>query len=489
MSTRSLIVAGALLLGTATPAIAQKAGAVELGGFGRYTKFDSDLNFDNKIGVGGRFGIFLASNLAVEADASYTTTKSAGGADVHYIPVHAGLTYNVPVGGAAAFLLGGRYVRNLFRSAYRETSSGVGGLAGIRIGTSGPVSLRIEGTVDYIPTAESEAVPPQLAGINQAKSNLHLGAQAGLSLLLGAKRDNDKDKDGVPNRVDKCPSTPLGDRVDAVGCTLPKDADHDGVVDAQDRCPGTPAGTPVDATGCSKDKDGDGVSDDQDRCPNTPAGTAVNASGCPRDSDGDGVLDPDDKCPNTPAGAPVDATGCPKDTDRDGVTDTLDKCPNTPAGTAVDDTGCPRDSDGDGVGNVTDKCPNTPAGLKVDATGCPALFVAGPRLVLQGVNFETGRATLLPESMVTLDRVAASLNNLPDVSVEVSGHTDSKGGRALNMRLSEARAKSVRDYLISKGVDGARITAKGYGPDKPLQSNATVDGRAANRRVELSRTN
>lgn len=488
MSTRCLVIAGALLLGTAAPAIAQKGGAIELGGFGRYTKFESALNFDNKIGFGGRFGIFLSSNLAVEADASYTTTSSATGADVHYIPVHAGLTLNIPVGGAA-LMLGGRYVRNLFRSAYRETSSGVGGLAGLRLGTSGPISIRVEGTVDYIPTTESRFVPAQLAGITQKEGNVHLGAQAGLSLLLGARRDNDKDKDGVPNNLDKCRNTPLGDRVDAVGCTLPKDEDHDGVVDAQDRCPGTPSGVTVDATGCSKDGDGDGVVDDQDKCPNTPAGTEVNAAGCPRDSDGDGVLDPQDKCPNTPAGAAVDVTGCPKDNDHDGVTDALDKCPNTPAGTTVDETGCPRDTDADGVSNANDKCPNTPVGLKVDATGCPALFVAGPRLVLQGVNFETGRATLLPESMVTLDRVAASLNNLPNVNVEVSGHTDSKGGHAMNVRLSEARAKAVRDYLISKGVDATRVTAVGYGPDKPLQSNATVDGRSANRRVELSKTN
>lgn len=484
---RSLLLAS-VLLGAASPAFAQKSGAVELGGFGRWTKFDTNLNFDNKIGVGGRLGIFLMPNLAVEGDASYTTTQSAGGADVHYIPVHAGLTLNVPVGGAA-LLLGGRYVRNLFRSSYRETESGVGGLAGIRIGTSGPLSFRIDGTVDYIPTAESNAAPPQVAGITVKKSNVHLGAQAGLSLLLGAKRNNDRDGDGVPNNVDRCRDTPLGDRVDAAGCTLPKDADHDGVVDAQDRCPGTPAGTPVDATGCSKDSDGDGVVDDQDKCPNTPAGTEVNATGCPRDSDGDGVLDPQDKCPNTPPGTPVDVSGCPKDGDQDGVTDSMDKCPNTPGGVTVDATGCPQDTDGDGVANVSDRCPNTPVGLKVDDTGCPALFVAGPRLVLQGVNFETGRSTLLPESMVTLDRVAASLNNLPNVNVEVSGHTDSKGGRALNLRLSIARARAVRDYLISKGVDGARITAKGYGPDKPLQSNTTVDGRAANRRVELSRTN
>jgi outer membrane protein OmpA-like peptidoglycan-associated protein len=489
MSIRSLYVASAILFGIASPAFAQKAGTVELGGFGRYTKFDSDLNFDNKFGFGGRLGIFLVSNLAIEGDASYTQTHSSGGNSLKAIPVHARLVFNVPLGGLGALLLGGGYTRQLFRSAYRETTSGVGGLAGFRIGTGSVVSFRAEATGDYIPNAESRFASPQLAGITQTKSNLHWGGQAGLSLLLGAKRNYDKDRDGVPNRVDKCPSTPLGDRVDAAGCTLPKDEDHDGVVDAQDKCPGTPSGTKVDATGCSQDGDGDGVIDVQDKCPNTPAGTEVNASGCPRDSDADGVLDPQDKCPNTPAGTPVDATGCPKDSDHDGVTDTLDKCPNTPAGTTVDETGCPRDADGDGVGNLADKCPGTPTGLKVDATGCPALFAAGPKLVLENVTFATGKSTLLPESMVTLDRVAASLNNLPNVNVEVSGHTDSKGGRALNLRLSDARAKSVRDYLISKGVDGTRITAKGYGPDKPLQSNATVGGRAANRRVELSKTN
>ncbi len=98
MRVRQFVLAGVLLFSSVATALAQKGGAVEIGGFGRWTKFDSDLNFDNKIGFGGRFGIFVASNLAIEGDASYTTTHSGDGQSIHYIPIHAGLTLNVPLG-------------------------------------------------------------------------------------------------------------------------------------------------------------------------------------------------------------------------------------------------------------------------------------------------------------------------------------------------------------------------------------------------------
>jgi OOP family OmpA-OmpF porin len=215
----------------------------------------------------------------------------------------------------------------------------------------------------------------------------------------------------------------------------------------------------------------------------------VDASGCPKDKDGDGVVDASDKCPNTPAGTAVDATGCPSDADRDGVTDARDICPDTPAGAKVDHFGCALDSDGDGVGDDQDLCPATVAGTTVDAKGCTSLFQAGQPLILSGVNFETGKAILLPESMGILDQVAQSLVDNPGVNVEVGGHTDNTGSTATNVRLSQTRANAVRDYLISKGVDGGRITATGYGPEKPVADNATAAGRAANRRVELSRTN
>jgi OOP family OmpA-OmpF porin len=109
--------------------------------------------------------------------------------------------------------------------------------------------------------------------------------------------------------------------------------------------------------------------------------------------------------------------------------------------------------------------------------------------VLEGVNFATNKAELTPESRAVLDRVAISLQAYPEIRVEVAGHTDNKGARALNVRLSQKRAESVRDYLIGKGVAADRLVAKGYGPDAPLATNDTDEGRAQNRRTELNKLN
>lgn len=123
--------------------------------------------------------------------------------------------------------------------------------------------------------------------------------------------------------------------------------------------------------GAPEDSDGDGVYDRSDRCPGTPLDCAVDVNGCEIDSDGDGICDGVDKCPDTPKGPIVDKRGCPKDSDADGVYDGIDKCPDTLKGCRVDDVGCEMDSDGDGVCDGTDKCPHTPKGVKVDEVGCP----------------------------------------------------------------------------------------------------------------------
>ncbi len=275
----------------------------------------------------------------------------------------------------------------------------------------------------------------------------------------------------------------------------PPDEDGDGVHDKKDKCPGTPKGATVDEKGCPSDLDGDGVWNGLDKCPDTPKPATVDETGCLSDTDGDTVPDDSDKCPGTPKGAKVDASGCPSDGDSDGVYDGLDTCPDTPAGAKVDAKGCPLDGDKDGVYDGLDRCPDTPAGDKVDAAGCslpkpaPDPFAGRKSLVLEGVAFGSSNATLSPESATALDAVAASLIEWPEVKIEIAGHTDSQDDEADNLKLSQARAESVRDYLVSNGVDPSRLTAKGYGESEPIDDNATKEGRARNRRVELVRLN
>ena len=103
------------------------------------------------------------------------------------------------------------------------------------------------------------------------------------------------------------------------------------------------------------------------------------------------------------------------------------------------------------------------------------------------MNFATGKAELTPESQAILDGVAESLVANEEIKVQVGGHTDNTGSAAVNKRLSAARAETVRAYLESKGVAADRLTARGYGPSKPVASNRTAEGRAQNRRVELTR--
>ena len=274
----------------------------------------------------------------------------------------------------------------------------------------------------------------------------------------------------------------------------PRDSDGDGVPDKHDKCPNTPRGAIVDANGCPLDSDGDGVYDGLDKCTGTPKGAIVDATGCPHDSDGDGVYDGLDKCPGTPKGAIVDANGCPLDSDGDGVYDGLDKCPNTPKGAVVDSAGCPKDSDGDGVPDGLDKCPDTPAGARVDADGCPIVVTEKETelldtgmIRLQNVNFETGKADLLPEAYPALDEVGAILLKWPQLKIEVGGHTDSRGTKVRNQALSEARAAAVRDYLLKKfpNLVADQLTSKGYGASKPIAPNTTALNRAKNRRVEF----
>ena len=124
--------------------------------------------------------------------------------------------------------------------------------------------------------------------------------------------------------------------------------------------------------------------------------------------------------------------------------------------------------------------PSGPNG-DMELGGC----AVGDVLVLRGVNFDTAKSTLTLNAKALLDGVAVALAKHPDIKVAVQGHTDSRGSDAYNLRLSEQRAQSAREYLISKGIDAGRISAAGFGETMPIADNKTVDGQEMNRRVEL----
>jgi outer membrane protein OmpA-like peptidoglycan-associated protein len=305
--------------------------------------------------------------------------------------------------------------------------------------------------IDKIPlTYTQEYIPTHLNSTN---------VQLGMVWVFGDSRswkNKDDDGDGVKNKKDKCPYTPVGFWVDTYGCPL--DDDNDGVFNDIDKCPDTPAGVPVDEWGCPFDTDGDGVLDYRDECPNTPEGVLVDSKGCPFDTDGDGVLDYLDKCPSTPVEAygTIDENGCPKDTDEDGVFDYLDKCP-TMKGT-------------------------------IENNGCPVVKEAVKKVfekALQGIQFETGKATIKKASFPILDQIITIMKENPEYLLIINGHTDNVGKPEKNLILSEDRANSVQNYLIKGGIDPFRLTAKGYGDTQPVVENTTKANKAKNRRVEF----
>jgi len=154
------------------------------------------------------------------------------------------------------------------------------------------------------------------------------------------------------------------------------------------------------------------------------------------------------------------------------------------------------DEDGDGVPDSRDKCPHTPKGVPVDANGCPPVPVAvveevvvvkEETIVIREVHFEFDSAKLTGADKTKLDTIATRLKQeAASAQLRVTGHTDSVGSDAYNLRLSEKRAHSVTDYLINAGVPrSAFVSVSGAGESQPVADNKTAEGRALNRRTEI----
>lgn len=180
------------------------------------------------------------------------------------------------------------------------------------------------------------------------------------------------------------------------------------------------------------------------------------------------------------------------DSDGDGVNDKLDNCPNTPPNSSVDALGClPKtivakndDTDNDGVSNSKDKCPNTKAGAKVTADGCYKKLKEDLTVALN-VKFANNSDVVNTAYFVEIKPVAEFMKKYPETKVVIEGHTDNRGSADYNKNLSQKRADAVLNVLVDNfGIDATRLSAIGYGEEKPKASNNTEAGRAENRRVE-----
>jgi outer membrane protein OmpA-like peptidoglycan-associated protein len=219
-----------------------------------------------------------------------------------------------------------------------------------------------------------------------------------------------------------------------------------------------------------------------------------------KDTDGDGYPDEIDLCPLVAEDKkpPRPDDGCPgiSDRDNDGLADDEDRCPDDPEDKdgIQDEDGCPEsDADGDGIADVDDACPDKPgvANDNPKKNGCPdkkrkkIVESDGEIKLLEPIQFETAKSTIKEVSFPILDEVVELMKSRSALRVGVYGHTDSRGGRQYNTKLSKERAAAVVKYLTDHGIEKKRLESDGFGPDKPVDTNDTEEGRAKNRRVEF----
>jgi large repetitive protein len=251
------------------------------------------------------------------------------------------------------------------------------------------------------------------------------------------------------------------------------------------------------------DKDGDGVKDKLDACPNEAEDKDMfeDGDGCPDvDNDNDGISDEKDKCALDAEDRDrfEDEDGCPeRDNDNDGVLDDQDKCP-----LAAEDKdgfqdmdGCAEpDNDGDGIVDKADKCPQEAESINGnnDDDGCPdrgdALVVLSPdRLdLLDNVKFEGSGAKLARGSKNILGQIGATLRAHPELlRIRLTAHVQPSGNPTKDQKLSEERAKAVREWLVDWGIDPLRLQSSGFGGSKPLVDPKSRGAEAINDRFEL----
>lgn len=396
------------------PLAAQKQGAVEIGGFGRFTDYTNAYLIrgpdDNRIGAGARLGYFFKDNWALELSGSWNPTDLRGNQPnvpstinaisrpLVYVPVHLHVVKNMPIGGALSFMAGAGPSYSTLKKGIKDSYFGVGGMAGFRFKPLSWFHLRTEATVDYLPSGFDD------------DGDTYVGLQAGASILLNnSPCDHTSDMIGIqPTSATLQPGQTQSFSANATWCGKP-----DAVVYRL-----TGPGTVDSVTGLYTA---------------TTEGTAQVMA----------------------------------HSRRGGLMSTANVTVRRPVVTPP------------------------PAAPVVQPPPPPPAPPAKPKYVfdMQMVHFKFDSSSLTRGGMDTLNTVAATLKEHTEVNVDLVGHTDWISTNAYNMKLSQARAETVRKYLISQGVAADRITVRWRGEEEPIADNKNAAGRAQNRRVEIKGNN
>jgi len=340
---RLMVLALALFsFGAATPAISSDERPVfEIGIEGGFVFLDEDLAGADgptaEAAVGLRIGgPFFARRLSWFADALYSEIDTETfRMDAQRVTGRAGMELALGQERPNPWFvaLGAGFTEIDFDAADKFTSAVASAGIGQWVWVGGETYLRWELRADHTLAESGLYVESGREGQDITDATFLVG----LHWKLGKRERRDADGDGVRDRRDRCPDTPFDAQVDRRGCPVTPEAGEIPPAPEEPAAVAEPRGEP------GPDTDADGVPDEIDRCPTTITGVEVDRNGCPLDADGDGVYDGlgMDRCPDTPAGAEVDSFGCPRDTDGDGVWDGLDRCPDTPEGATVGPDGCP----------------------------------------------------------------------------------------------------------------------------------------------------
>lgn len=490
-----LLLAGALGM-YALPAMAQEKGTVELGGFGRFTSYDGSFSTarkkENSYGAGGRFGYFVSPKFLLEADGSFNATDLENyftgqlSAPIRYMPFHLRGLYHAPMGNKWNFLIGGGPVLNHYGKSSNATVKtitgndfGIGGLVGLRYKVNNWLSLRGDGTLDFMPSPRNGSDAIQALGVSPSvgdpSKNTHLGAQLGLSIYPNSKCT--KRLDGI----DLMPNTASVQTGQAVNFNVTGKLCDGSSTTPQVTYAVMPSGT-IGSNGVFSSN-----------TPGTYRVIARTLTGKYADTSTVTVSAPP---PPPPPPAPKLSR-----------IEISPKTANLKLGESASYTVNGTWSDGNSRAMRADECSIATEGsptasawsyswsrsgdYAVTAT-CMGVSdkatasVRGLSVVLRAMFGTNKYSDASSVDKMSLDQVAENMKADPTIKVYVDGHTDWRNSVKYNAWLSQKRAEFIQRQLVKRGIDKARTTVRAFGECKPAADNSTAEGMAQNRRVEVN---